>query len=321
MNLGNTCYMNSIVQVLAQIPNFSNYFRSLDINLINKENKLLLELIYLLKDLNEKNESFSPDNFLIELQNYSKEKDLINFIGFDQNDASEFLLILIDYVYKTLERKVIINIKGDVVNEKDNLSRICFTNLRNMYSDHYCEILNICFGNSLTEIFYKETKLTCSAQSYCILNLPIPNVKSNITIIDCLNLYLEEENIEYFHNNQLKDCVKKTSFYNFPNVLIVSFNRFTHQIRKNHKIIYFPFENLDLNSYVKGYNSKNEFVYDLYAICNHSGSCMGGHYTSMIKLDKDKWYNFNDRIVSQITKNINDFYSKAYVLFYIKKKQ
>ena len=126
MNLGNTCYMNSIVQVLAHIPNFSNYFRSLDINLINKENKLLLELIYLLKDLNEKNESFSPDNFLIELQNYSKEKDLINFTGFDQNDASEFLLILIDYVYKTLERKVIINIKGDVVNEKDNLSRICF---------------------------------------------------------------------------------------------------------------------------------------------------------------------------------------------------
>ena len=91
--------------------------------------------------------------------------------------------------------------------------------------------------------------------------------------------------------------------------------------QKNHKIIYFPFENLDLNSYVKGYNSKNEFVYDLYAICNHSGSCLGGHYTSMIKVDKNSWLNFNDRMVSQITNNLNDFYSKAYVLFYIKKKQ
>lgn len=321
MNLGNTCYMNSILQILAHIPNFTNYFRSLDVNSINKDKKLLIELIYVLKDLNEQKESFSPDNFLIELQNYSKEKGLINFTGYDQNDASEFLLILLDYVYKTLERKVIININGEVKNEKDNLTKLCFADLRNMYSDHYSEILNVCFGYSFTEIFHNETKLTCTPQSYCMLNLPIPNVKSNITIIDCLNLYLEEEKIEYFHDNQSKECVKRTNFYNFPNVLIITFNRFTYQIRKNHKIIYFPFENLDLNSYVKGYNSKNEFVYDLYAICNHSGSCMGGHYTSMIKLDKNNWFNFNDRMVSQITNNLNDFYSKAYVLFYIKKKQ
>ena len=91
--------------------------------------------------------------------------------------------------------------------------------------------------------------------------------------------------------------------------------------RKNHKIIYFPFENLDLNSYVHGYNENKEFMYDLYGICNHSGSSLGGHYTSMVKNANGSWYNFNDRIVNKLEMNIQNLYAKAYVLFYRKKKQ
>jgi ubiquitin carboxyl-terminal hydrolase 2/21 len=323
MNLGNTCYMNSIIQILSHTQPFTKYIFSINVNSTKKENNLLIKFICLLKELKEQinGGSISPQLFLMELHNYASEHNLENFTGYDQNDASEFLIILIDYIYKTIERKVVINIKGKPINKKDNLTNMCFNNLKKMYSEHYSEILNIFYGYSITNIISGDKIVSSSPQSYFMLNLPIPTIKSKVNIKDCLNLYLEEEKIDYSHENESKLCIKQTLFYNFPDVLIISLNRFNYRNVKNHKIVNFPLENLDLNSYVNGYNSKNDYVYDLYGICNHSGSCLGGHYTSIIKTSKDKWCNFNDRLVSEITINVNDFYSKAYVLFYIKKKQ
>ena len=64
--------------------------------------------------------------------------------------------------------------------------------------------------------------------------------------------------------------------------------------------------------------NKNLYIYDLYAICNHGGSVMGGHYTATIKNSNNKWYVFNDTSIlpiSQIEKN-----EKPYCFFYRKKK-
>jgi hypothetical protein len=45
-----------------------------------------------------------------------------------------------------------------------------------------------------------------------------------------------------------------------------------------------------------------EYVYELYAVLIHSGSTMGGHYYAYIKsLSTNKWYNFNDSTVTEIS--------------------
>ena len=64
----------------------------------------------------------------------------------------------------------------------------------------------------------------------------------------------------------------------------------------------------------------NYYIYDLYGVCNHSGGVLGGHYTSYIRTKNNKWYLFNDKIISEV-KNTNCIISaKAYCLFYRKKK-
>ena len=78
-----------------------------------------------------------------------------------------------------------------------------------------------------------------------------------------------------------------------------------------------PIENFDLSKYVIGYK-KDDYVYDLYGICNHSGSVHGGHYTAYVKNANNKWYNFNDTSVSEINPTML-ISSKAYCLFYRKK--
>ena len=85
---------------------------------------------------------------------------------------------------------------------------------------------------------------------------------------------------------------------------------------KNQKIVDFSIENLDLSKYVIGYK-KHGYVYDLYGICNHSGSVHGGHYTAYVKNANDKWYCFNDTTVTEINETLL-ISSKAYCYCYRK---
>ena len=80
----------------------------------------------------------------------------------------------------------------------------------------------------------------------------------------------------------------------------------------------FPLENLNLSKYVIGYN-QNSYVYDLYAVCNHSGSVQGGHYTSFVKNANGKWYHFNDTSVSEVGVPSQIISPKAYCFFYRKR--
>ena len=74
---------------------------------------------------------------------------------------------------------------------------------------------------------------------------------------------------------------------------------------------------LELGKYVKGYNKKS-YVYDLYAVCNHSGGVLGGHYTAFIKNANGTWYEFNDTTVKEVSEK-HVISHKSYCFFYRKK--
>jgi ubiquitin C-terminal hydrolase len=88
--------------------------------------------------------------------------------------------------------------------------------------------------------------------------------------------------------------------------------------RKNQIMVDFPLENLDLSKYVVGYNKKS-YIYDLYGVSNHSGSVMGGHYTSFVKNANGKWYHYNDTSVSEVALAQQIITPKAYCFFYRKR--
>jgi len=111
---------------------------------------------------------------------------------------------------------------------------------------------------------------------------------------------------------------KNITFWSFPQVLVIDIKRFNFQNRKNQILVTFPLEDLDLSSYVSGYNKK-KYIYDLYGICNHSGSSQGGHYTAFVKNANGKWYHFNDTSVTEIVVVEQIITPKAYCFFYRKK--
>ena len=158
-----------------------------------------------------------------------------------------------------------------------------------------------------------------------MIDLPIPQNNKSPNLYDCFDLYVEGENLEgenaWFNEKtgEKQNVKRKISFWSFPSILVVDLKRFNNRNQKNQVLVDFPLENLDLSRYVIGYK-KNEYIYDLYGICNHSGSVFGGHYTSYVKNANDKWYHFNDTSVTEVGL-LNSLVSvKAYCLFYRKRK-
>jgi ubiquitin C-terminal hydrolase len=56
-------------------------------------------------------------------------------------------------------------------------------------------------------------------------------------------------------------------------------------------------------------------VYDLFAVSNHYGQLLGGHYTAYCKND-GAWFRFNDDHVDEIENDSSIISNAAYNLFY-----
>ena len=329
-NVGNTCYLNSCMQVLSHTYELNDLLNKNEYKKhLNKkvDSVLLLEWDSLRQLMWSKNCTIMPMAFVKAVQKVSSIKGLILFTGNLQNDVQEYLLFIIDCFHNSLSREVIMDIKGKIENQKDKIAKVCYEMMDKMYKKDYSEIIKLFYGIHVSVISSIDETVH---HSYCpepfsILSLSIPESNNNITIYDCLDLYckkevLEGENAWYNSETKEKENVKRCiKFWSLPDILIIDLKRWNENNRKINKIVYTPTENIDFSKYVNGYNA-SEYVYDLYGICNHSGNTMGGHYTACIKNANNKWYECNDTVIKEINEN-KIITEKAYCLFYRKKSK
>ena len=328
-NLGNTCFINSCMQVLSHTHELNVFLESgaYKRKLQNKcDSALLLEWDELRKILWNQNCIVSPGKFIKTIQRISNIKKNDLFTGYAQNDLSEFLLFVIDCFHTSLAREIKMNISGQVENDTDKIATKCFEMIKNMYSKEYSEIWNIFYAVHVSEITSIETgkQLSMTPEPFFMIDLPIPQNNKSPTLIDCFDLYVEGESMtgdNAWYNEETKqkmDVTKKISFWSFPTVLVIDLKRFNSKNQKNQILVTFPLDDLNLSGYVIGYKKKG-YVYELYGVCNHSGGVFGGHYTAFIKNANGKWYHFNDTSVSEVSNIGYVINTKAYCLFYRKK--
>ncbi len=326
-NLGNTCFLNSCVQALNFTPELRNLFESDTFNKKIKPDKsesiVIKEWINLQEIMWKQNGVVSPNRFVHFIQKIAKEKDRELFTGFAQNDLPEFLLFLIECMHNSISRGVKLNISGTVEHHIDKLAITCYEMLKKTYEKDYSEIMELFYGIYVSELVsYTNTVLTINPEPFFLLNLEIPdNVK---TLYDCFDAFtqyelLENENAWFNEKTGVKENVKKRiTFFKLPNILIITLKRFHMDgVRKIQTQIDFPLTDLNLAKYVNGYNAKS-YNYDLYAVCNHYGGTMGGHYTSFIKHLSGEWVHFNDTKVERHIAVSKIVSPKAYCLFYRK---
>lgn len=325
-NLGNTCFLNSVVQCLHHTPTLYNVLKS---NIQDKDNEDVLltkEWLSLCDLLENDSQVIAPKRFLKVVQYVATKKNLEDFMSYHQNDTSEFILFLFDSFHNALKRSVHINIRDTAKedNEENTIIRMCCKMFLDEYKDNYSEIIAEFYGIQIHRIYETNMQtLNNNPESFFILNLPIPN-KANVTLNDCFDLYTNVEDLkgenQYYNetSKQKQDAKKQIQLFSLPNFLIVCIKRFNNYLEKNRVYIDIPVESLDLTQYTVKRTENKKYIYDLYAVCNHQGSVIGGHYTSFVKSGQ-YWYHLNDSECTQIKDITSKLTNKAYCLFYRKK--
>lgn len=332
-NLGNTCFINTCMQILGHTYELNNFLDKNDGKYKTKlsayhnknyalDSKLLVEWDNLRKLMWSKDQLISPGGFIKAIQYVAKHKNKDIFTGYAQNDLPEFLLFILETFHTGMRREVDMVIKGNIKNDLDEMATKCYEMMKTMYSNEYSEILEIFYGIHVSKIVKNGKNLSMTPEPYFIIDLPLPNVGGN-NIYSCFEKYCEGEKLEGENGwknektNELEDVVKKIVFWSLPNILVIDLKRFTPMGKKLQVPLDLELDNLDLSNFVEGYE-KETYKYELYGTCNHSGGTLGGHYTATIKVKNKGWHLFNDTNISKI-----DFDGKnnssGYCLFYRKK--
>lgn len=332
INLGNTCFLNSCIQVINHTYELHELFDSNKITKYIKsdisDSDIIKEWDDLRKVMWSNNGTVSPNRFVNNVQKVASIKKKELFTGWSQNDMPEFLLFMIDCFHNSLSRKINIKISGKVENTVDNLAVKCYTMLKDVYSKEYSEIMDLFYGIYVSVLVSMDGKInhTINPESFFVLDLPIPQ-KSDITLYDCFDLFTKCEilsgNNAWLNEktNEKEDVKKQIMFWNFPKILVITLKRFSYDgMSKIDNLIDFPLEDLDLSKYVTGYNSSS-YVYDLYGVCNHIGNVYMGHYTAFVKNSMDEWVHFNDSSVEIVKNRKMIITPMAYCLFYRKKNK
>jgi len=325
-NLGNTCYINSIMQCLSNTRDFREMF------LTNKYKQfertdiahfiMVSEINKLLRGLWFDNAIVSPKGFFHYLQVLSFKIGSGQFVGNNQNDSSELLLFVLDTIHEGLSKPSEISFEEQDCTLMDNIELNKYHANRQWFTSFKSGV------SPLIDMFYNQLHSTIScdncnhlSHSYdpsTIITLPIPKKEESvITLYDCLKHYTNEEKLDNDNKYLCEKCNvesnanKKINLFKTSRYLIISLKRFQNDGNKINTLIQYPINDLILDEYTE---NKTRSKYNLYAISNHTGNLNGGHCFSYCR-NGDKWYEYNDNMVMKLT-NEQLISNSAYILFY-----
>ncbi|KAK4277259.1 hypothetical protein QN277_015278 [Acacia crassicarpa] len=341
-NLGSTCFMNSVLQALLHAPPFSNYILSGG-HRPESCQKIATDRLCLLCDVHAMfsamfsgdRSPYSPAQFLYSWWQHSE-----NFASYEQQDAHEFLISILDMIHQR---------EGKTTNKsKDNADCQCiahrvFSGL--LRSDVTCLV---CGFTSTTYDPCLDISLDLDNVSHSLAEkgtkLPKRNEDCGMsTLQGCLDLFTRPEKLGsdqkfYCQNCQKKqDSLKQMSIRKLPLVLCLHMKRFQHSFaqrmtRKVDRYLHYPFS-LDMTPYLSSSVIRSRFgnrisafggddsdmlsQFEVFAVVTHSGTLESGHYISYVRL-REQWYRCDDAWIIEVEEAVVRA-SQCYMIFYMQK--
>ncbi|XP_067118566.1 ubiquitin carboxyl-terminal hydrolase 36 isoform X2 [Centruroides vittatus] len=303
-NLGNTCFMNTVIQCLTYCPPLVNYLLHDD-----DHSKCKISGFCMMCELQKhiKRALDRPGDVIKPLYIYQKLKSIAKHFQFGrQEDAHEFLRYVVDNLWKASLFNYDGNIKLDPASKETT-------------------VINHIFGG------YHRSQVIClrckeKSNTYDHFMDFILDIKQNVQSLEkALEKFIQPELLQNENAYKCPRCNMKVSaqkrftVHRPPNVATFQFKRFDYNRMFGGKItkhVSYP-EKLDLRPYMSD-TKGGPVIYRLNAVLVHLGpSCNSGHYFCYVRNSNGYWYLMDDARVHQVSVN-QVLNQQAYVLFYIR---
>lgn len=288
-NIGNSCYLNSVLQLLLNQLPFLYYFANLKTD--SKTSKLVLLIQHLVKlQISNETKVINPFIFKREL---AKSCDYL-FNNFHQQDAHEAVVTILDIIHETTKddelfhkasKKYSKQMESESIKQsfkawKETAKKFGYSFITDYFTGQI-KAITIC-----DHCNHRTTRY----ENFNNLTLQIP--QNNVSVVDCIKNYIQVEKLPDYkcdHCNKRDTTRKRTTLWKFPTVLIICFKRFDGQKRLNFEI--------EMEEKIGFQFNNNYYNYNLTVAIDHIGHrANSGHYTALLKRNGN-WYIADDESV------------------------
>lgn len=341
-NLGETCYMNAVLQMMIHNQLLSSYFlgsghpvHTCPISKIpdkkadsdsdeddeddepRREHKVCVACAMTEVFSDAKMADVSVPAWAVNLL-YASWKAIPHMAGKGQQDAQEWFIMIVDKLHESVRPSL----------DKKGRCRCFFHKVffGRLYSEVTCDT---CQAVSRMQEPYSSISLDFKKQVKKKKKSLPPDVKTAVpNILECLKAYTTPESLpaeEYKCRNcgVPRSASKRLRIRKLPAILCVHVKRFGTKVVNNVYMeekyggkIDFPLT-LNMSPFTTSHsaNDARKFTYDLECVVVHQGEhIQNGHYFAFCKQD-DRWFRFDDEIVTATTTE-DVLRQEAYLLFY-----
>lgn len=324
-NLGNTCFLNVVLQALRYTPAIGEIFLSNPGSEItpreeSKKKELLKAFHTLVQDFwavqapPGASPSLVPRGFLYSFHNVLKENEEYWYRPGQQCDAAEALQYILDSLHDALYRRVRMEVAGSASSAEETSQLKAIQSWAEFFGKEYSPIISQFNGQTQIRIICTNCENVSERyEPWLMLKAPIPGGDKvgalAPTLKTCLDSAHEEETIDDYmcdkckgrHKAKLQHKISK-----LPGVAIVSLKRFTnmgHKVRGRIEwnlddVDFAPWMAFERNPFTNSHDSETH--YETYAVIEHHGSLHGGHYRMYARESATTWLEYDDSSVRAV---------------------
>lgn len=313
-NLGNTCFINTLIQCIA----VSKYLKDVFANLDPQDHK---SLTYQLKDVIAKinnGHTLSPRGLINTI--YRNFSTIIE--PGHPHDICELWVLLSNAIHSECGVEYKNKDKPEIKDIKDKIKYD--TKLHNEFKKS--EITKTIQNIQLSSIQCANNLCnhkTINSEVFNTMSIDIPIQSESIELLDCIKIYFITEELSDWKCDNCKETKanRLVRLWHIPNLLIINIKRFTYEngnlsrvntpVNIPKKMVFY--EGSIISNPSKIYN------YNLISIGNHLGGGFGGHYHADVNRNND-WFRMDDESIYKIEENdlekilLNNI--AGYILFY-----
>ena len=321
-NLGNTCFLNVVVQALRLSPPLCAMFLTNTVEPRKESNKkqLLEAFQIIMRDfwrhplpLGAKPQ-LNPRGFHgAFLRTIQESGDDWHRYG-QQSDAAETIQYILSGLHDAMYKNVRMVVTGKSANSQEDEYIKAINAWGTFFSKEYSPIVDSYNGQTQTEVICDACKaVSMRYEPWLMLKVPLPGgdmpnrTKINATLTDCLNLGFADESLDDYQCDACKTKGKasiRNRISRLPDTIILTLKRFTNTMQKVAGKVAWDIDGFDFRPWMafKGDPFNKMYtppVYETTALIEQQGSFRGGHYRMYAK-QENLWYEYDDNAIQNV---------------------